>query len=108
MRGRVEWIDGHRRFTPDDTPEDARGARLTDQAALPGALADFLRLPDVYVRPDEARAEVVIAMPSYLAYQLAPLCPNPLNVQLAAGLAEAAEQDAEDHRRDLLDDRTPS
>lgn len=102
MKGRYENVDGHPVFTPS---EDAPGRPLTDQVgvrvALPDTLAEFLRLPDVHVRPDEAACEVVIAMPAYLGAALAERHPNPLQVRLAVALIDAAEQDLETHRRDL-------
>lgn len=108
----TEYIDGHRwpqrAVTPDapsrpeTPPTPAPDQQDGTGASLPNALRDFLRLPDVIVRPDEERCAVVIAMPSYLARSLAAFAPDPLQVRLAAQLVEAAEMDAADARLELL------
>lgn len=101
MSGHYENVDGHRVWTersavapagPETSGEVPADRR--DLPAVPDALRDFLRLPEVYVHPDEQRCAVVISMPAYLARGLAELHPNPLQVRLAAQLIEAAEMDA--------------
>lgn len=91
-----------RRVTPPNAPRPA----LSDQVQAGGALPDLRELlhqPDVTVQADEFRCAVVICLPAATARAIAHAHPEPLQVLLAAQLIDAAEQDAADHRRSLLE-----
>lgn len=107
MSAGYEYVDGHRVPRTSVAPEAPAplpaDRRQGSGETLPDSLTGLLHLPDVQVRPDEARCCVVICLPSYLARALAPLAPDPLQVDLCAHLIDGVEQDAADYRRDLME-----
>lgn len=58
---------------------------------LPETVHALLHTAGVSVAPDEQRQAVVIVLPLELAWSLAPLCPDPLQAQLACQLVTDPE-----------------
>lgn len=80
---------------------------LAPQATPSGDLRELLHHPEVAVTYDETQCAVAVLIPPHLAKPLANLAPDPVQFLLAVKLAEAAEQDAVEWRRDLLSDMEP-